>query len=129
MIVEVNTSRRAPQIVAQYLPPNAVPSSALSEGTALDALVPNPFFGAIRTRLTPDGGDDARVTTAEPYPQYAAVTRFRDSIGEFLVQTGLRRGGSVDPRAASRIRWYTSAAKRDTAPTVRRSWKLGDRSE
>jgi hypothetical protein len=62
---------------------NAIPSDMLAQGTALDALVPNPFFGVIKT------GDSllTQATTRasqllKPYPHYAGVSRFRDSRGD-----------------------------------------------
>jgi hypothetical protein len=96
---------------------NAVPSSALSQGTALDALVPNPFFGAIRT------GDSlltAATTRAsqllKPYPHYAGVNRFRDSIGEswyngFTSRLERRSAGGVTYQVS-----YTLSREEDTVP-------------
>ena len=96
---------------------NAVPSSALSQGTALDALVPNPFFGSIQT------GDSlltAATTRAsqllKPYPQYAGVTRFRDSIGEswyngFTSRLERRSSGGVTYQVS-----YTFSREEDTVP-------------
>ncbi len=96
---------------------NAIPSEALSLGTALDALVPNPFFGVIRT-------GDALLTAAntrasqllKPYPHYAGVTRFRDSVGESWY-----RGMTVkvERRSARGLAYqasYTLSREEDTVP-------------
>jgi hypothetical protein len=96
---------------------NAVPSAALSQGTALDALVPNPFFGTIRT------GDSlltAATTRAsqllKPYPQYVGVTRFRDSIGDSWYNGLTLR---LERRSTSGITYqasYTLSREEDTVP-------------
>jgi hypothetical protein len=62
---------------------NAIPSEHLSQGTALNNAVPNPFFGIIRSG---DAALTGRTTTAtqllRPFPQYTGITRFRDSVGD-----------------------------------------------
>ncbi len=62
---------------------NIVPSDALALGSALDTMVPNPFYGIIKTG---DGLLTQRNTRAsqllKPFPQYAGLTRFRDSVGD-----------------------------------------------
>jgi len=96
---------------------NAVPSDALSRGEALDALVPNPFFGQIRTG---DGLLTASTTRAsqllKPYPHYNGVTRFRDSIGEswyngFTSRLERRSAGGVTYQVS-----YTLSREEDTVP-------------
>jgi hypothetical protein len=96
---------------------NAIPSAALSQGTALDALVPNPFFGIIRT------GDSlltAATTRAsqllKPYPHYVGVTRFRDSVGDSWY-----RGMTVrlERRSTTGLTYqasYTLSREEDTVP-------------
>ena len=96
---------------------NTVPSSALSQGAALDALVPNPFFGAIRT------GDSlltAATTRAsqllKPYPHYSGVTRFRDSIGDSWYRGFTSR---LERRSAGGLTYqvsYTLSRQEDTVP-------------
>jgi hypothetical protein len=96
---------------------NVVPSAALSQGTALDALVPNPFFGTIRT------GDSlltAATTRAsqlqKPYPQYVGVTRFRDSIGDSWYNGLTLR---LERRSTSGMTYqasYTLSREEDTVP-------------
>ncbi|PYR01460.1 MAG: hypothetical protein DMF97_07625 [Acidobacteria bacterium] len=62
---------------------NAIPSDALSQGTGLDALVPNPFFGIIKTGDALLTASNTRASQLlKPYPQYAGITRFRDSVGD-----------------------------------------------
>jgi hypothetical protein len=99
------------------LPRNAIPSEALSQGTALDALVPNPFFGTIRT-------GDALLTAAstrasqllKPYPHYAGVVRFRDSAGDSWYRGLTMR---LEKRAAKGVTYqlaYTVSREEDTVP-------------
>ena len=96
---------------------NAIPSAALSQGTALDALVPNPFFGVIRT-------GDALLTAAntrasqllKPFPQYVGVTRFRDSVGDSWYKGVTMR---IEKRAAKGLSYqvaYTISREEDTVP-------------
>jgi hypothetical protein len=96
---------------------NAVPSEALSQGTALDALVPNPFFGVIRT-------GDALLTAAntrasqllKPYPHYTGVSRFRDSVGDSWYNGVTAR---IEKRAATGLTYqvsYTLSKEEDTVP-------------
>jgi outer membrane receptor protein involved in Fe transport len=96
---------------------NAIPSDALSQGTVLDALVPNPFFGIIRT-------GDALLTAAstrasqllKPYPQYAGVTRFRDSVGDSWYNGVTVR---LERRSAKGLAYqvsYTLSREEDTVP-------------
>ena len=59
---------------------NAVSADFLSLGTALNDLVPNPFFGKI-----PGFGASANVRRSQllkPFPHYDGVTRFRDPVGD-----------------------------------------------
>ncbi len=96
---------------------NAVSSDALSQGAALDALVPNPFFGIIRT-------GDALLTAAstrasqllKPYPHYAGVVRFRDSVGDSWYRGLTMR---LEKRAAKGVTYqvaYTLSREEDTVP-------------
>jgi hypothetical protein len=96
---------------------NAIPSDALSQGTALDALVPNPFFGIIRT-------GDALLTAAntraaqllKPFPHYVGVTRFRDSVGDSWYNGLTIR---LEKRAARGLTYqvaYTVSREEDTVP-------------
>jgi hypothetical protein len=61
---------------------NAVSTQFLPLGTALDDLVPNPFFGKI-------GGFGASATVRRsqllrPFPHYTDVSRFRDGVGDSI---------------------------------------------
>ena len=96
---------------------NAIPSAALAQGSALDALVPNPFFGIIRT-------GDSLLTAAstrasqllKPYPQYVGVARFRDSVGESWYRGLTIR---VERRASKGLAYqiaYTLSREEDTVP-------------
>jgi hypothetical protein len=96
---------------------NAVPSDALSLGTSLDALVPNPFFGIIRT-------GDALLTAAntrasqllKPFPHYAGITRFRDSVGESWYRGVTFR---IERRPSKGLMYqaaYTISREQDTVP-------------
>jgi hypothetical protein len=96
---------------------NAIPSDALSQGTALDALVPNPFFGIIKSG---DGLLTAANTRAsqllKPYPHYAGVTRFRDSVGDSWYNGMTLR---IEKRAAKGLTYqaaYTLSKEDDTVP-------------
>lgn len=96
---------------------NAIPSAALSQGTALDALVPNPFFGIIRTG---DGLLTAANTRAsqllKPFPHYAGVTRFRDSVGDSWYKGLTMR---LEKRSAQGLTYqvaYTISREEDTVP-------------
>jgi hypothetical protein len=96
---------------------NAVPSDALALGPALDALVPNPFFGMIRT-------GDALLTAAstraaqllKPYPHYAGVTRFRDSVGDSWYRGLTVRLEKRDARGLTYQIAYTLSREEDTVP-------------
>ena len=96
---------------------NAIPSEALSTGTALDALVPNPFFGIIRT-------GDALLTAAntrasqllKPYPQYVGVTRFRDSVGDSWYKGFTLRLEKRSVQGATFQVSYTLSQQKDTVP-------------
>jgi len=96
---------------------NAVPSSALSQGTALDALVPNPFFGVIRTGDSLLTAPTTRASQLlKPYPQYVGVTRFRDSIGDSWYNGLTLR---LERRSASALTYqvsYTLSREEDTVP-------------
>src|SRR5262249_44046388 len=96
---------------------NAVPSDALSQGAALDALVPNPFFGIIRT-------GEALLTAAttrasqllKPFPHYTGVTRFRDSAGDAWYKGVTFR---LERRSAQGLSYqvaYTISREEDTVP-------------
>jgi len=96
---------------------NAIPSSALSQAAALDALVPNPFFGIIRT-------GDALLTAAntrasqllKPYPHYVGVNRFRDSVGDSWYKGLTVR---LEKRSTKGLAYqvaYTLSREEDTVP-------------
>ena len=62
---------------------NAIPSDMLAQGAALDALVPNPFFGVIKTGDSLLTQSTTRASQLmKPFPHYSGVTRFRDSMGD-----------------------------------------------
>src|SRR6266536_4608169 len=96
---------------------NAVPADALALGPALNTVVPNPFFGIIRS------GDSAltgRTTSAaqllKPFPHYSGITRFRDSVGDawyrgFTLRLERRSDRSVTCQLA-----YTLSREEDTVP-------------
>ena len=96
---------------------NAIPSDALSQGSALDALVPNPFFGIIRT-------GDALLTAAntrasqllKPYPQYVGVTRFRDSVGDSWYHGVTLRLERRTTKGLTYQAAYTLSREEDTVP-------------
>ncbi len=96
---------------------NAVPSDALSLGTALDALVPNPFFGIIRTGDSLLTAANTRASQLlKPYPHYAGVTRFRDSQGESWYKGVTVR---LEKRADKGLTYqiaYTLSREEDTVP-------------
>ncbi len=80
---------------------NAMPSDALALGSALDALVPNPFFGVIKTGDSLLTQPTTRASQLmKPYPHYAGVTRFRDSMGDSWYNGFTARvdRNSTDPR-------------------------------
>ena len=96
---------------------NAIPSEALAQGTVLDALVPNPFAGIIRT-------GDALLTAAttrasqllKPYPHYVGVTRFRDTVGDSWYRAMTLR---LEKRASQGLTYqvsYTWSQEEDTVP-------------
>jgi hypothetical protein len=96
---------------------NSIPSAALSQGAALDALVPNPFFGIIKTG---DGLLTAANTRAsqlqKPYPQYTGITRFRDSVGDSWYNGVTLR---LEKRSAKGLTYqvaYTLSREEDTVP-------------
>lgn len=99
------------------LPRNAVPSDALSQGAALDALVPNPFFGIIRTGDSLLTAANTRASQLmKPYPQYAGVTRFRDSVGDSWYRGLTLR---LEKRSAKDLTYqisYTLSREEDTVP-------------
>src|SRR5262249_38487825 len=87
------------------------------QGTALDALVPNPFFGIIRTG---DGLLTAANTRAsqllKPFPHYVGVTRFRDSVGDSWYRGVTFR---LERRSATGLTYqiaYTLSREEDTVP-------------
>jgi hypothetical protein len=96
---------------------NAIPSEALSMGTALDALVPNPFFGIIRT-------GDALLTAAntrasqllKPYAHYVGVTRFRDTVGDSWYKGLTLRLEKRAVQGATFQVSYTLSQQKDTVP-------------
>ncbi len=96
---------------------NAIPSSALSQGTALDALVPNPFSGIIRTGDSLLTASTTRASQLlKPYPQYVGVTRFRDSIGDSWYNGLTLR---LERRSTSGVTYqvsYTLSREEDTVP-------------
>jgi hypothetical protein len=99
------------------MPRNVVPTDALALGAALDNLVPNPFFGTIRTG---DGLLTAANTRAsqllKPFPHYTGITRFRDSQGDswyrgLTVRLERRSGKALDYQVS-----YTLSHEEDTVP-------------
>jgi len=96
---------------------NAIPSDALSQGTALDALVPNPLFGIIRTGDSLLTAANTRASQLlKPYPHYAGVTRFRDSAGDSWYN-GLTL--KIERRSARGLAYqaaYTFSREEDTVP-------------
>ena len=60
---------------------NAAPAGFLDLGTALDDLVPNPFFGKITTGSL-SVANVRRSQLLLPFPHYTGVTRFRDPVGD-----------------------------------------------
>ena len=95
---------------------NAVPSDALALGSALDALVPNPFFGVIKTGdslLTQPTTRAAQLL--KPYPHYTNVSRFRDSIGDSWYQ-GFSARIQRSSRNLSFQLAYTLSKQEDTVP-------------
>lgn len=59
---------------------NAIPNETLALGDGLRALVPNPFFGKIRTGAV-SGAAVTRNQLLRPYPQFAGVTIGNTSYG------------------------------------------------
>lgn len=62
-------------VLAQYLEWNEFPVADLAQGNALNAMVPNPFFGAIKSSGC--GLDQPTIVQAQllrPYPEYCSVT-------------------------------------------------------
>jgi hypothetical protein len=96
---------------------NAVPSGALSQGTALDALVPNPFFGIIQRGDSLLTAANTRASQLlKPFPHYAGVTRFRESVGESWYSGLTMR---LERRSASGVTYqasYTLSREEDTVP-------------
>lgn len=99
------------------LPRNTVPSQHLSQGIALNAPVPNPFFGIIRT-------GDAALTGAttnagqllRPYPHYAGITRFRDSVGDSWYNGLTLRLEKHSQKGLTYQVAYTLSKEKDTVP-------------
>jgi outer membrane receptor protein involved in Fe transport len=95
---------------------NAIPSDALAQGAALDALVPNPFFGVIKTGDSLLTQSTTRASQLlKPYPHYTGVTRFRDSKGDSWYQgftARIDRSSTVLGFAVS----YTLSRQEDTVP-------------
>ncbi len=60
---------------------SAVPTSFLSLGTALDELVPNPYFGIIRSGAL-SVAQVRRSQILQPFNHYTGVSRFRDAVGD-----------------------------------------------
>ena len=96
---------------------NAIPSDALSQGTALDALVPNPFAGIIKTGDALLTATNTRASQLlKPYPQYAGITRFRDSVGDSWYNGLTFR---LEKRATQGLTYqvaYTLSREEDTVP-------------
>lgn len=96
---------------------NAIPSDALSQGTALDALVPNPFVGIIKTGDALLTATNTRASQLlKPYPHYAGITRFRDSVGDSWyngVTLRLERRGT---KGLTYQVAYTLSREQDTVP-------------
>jgi len=69
-------------VLAQYLEWNELPASDLSMGNALNAMVPNPFFGHITSSGC--GLDQPTIIQAQllrPYPEYCSVTEAPPAVG------------------------------------------------
>ncbi len=95
---------------------NAIPSDALALGSALDALVPNPFFGVIKTGDSLLTQPTTRASQLlKPYPHYTGLSRFRDSVGDSWYKGFIAR---VDGNAASLVFGvnYTLSRQEDTVP-------------
>ncbi|MBO0797964.1 MAG: TonB-dependent receptor, partial [Blastocatellia bacterium] len=60
---------------------DAVSADFLSLGTALNDLVPNPYFGIITTGAL-SAAQIRRSQLLRPFPQYTDVGRFRDAVGD-----------------------------------------------
>jgi hypothetical protein len=96
---------------------NVVPSDALSLGPELDALVPNPFFGIIKTGDSLLTAANTRASQLlKPFPQYTGITRFRDSKGDswyrgMTLRLERRSGKALDYQVA-----YTLSREEDTVP-------------
>jgi hypothetical protein len=99
------------------MPRNAVLSSALSQGAALDALVPNPFAGIIQRGDSLLTAANTRASQLlKPYPHYTGITRFRDSVGESWYNGLTLR---LERRSASGLAYqvsYTLSREEDTVP-------------
>ena len=100
----------------QNLSRNAIPSDALALGSALDAMVPNPFYGVIKTGDSLLTQSTTRASQLmKPFPHYAGVTRFRDSIGDSWYKGFTAR---VD-RSSTNLGFalsYTLSRQEDTVP-------------
>jgi hypothetical protein len=69
-------------VLAQYLEWNEMPASDLAMGNALNAMVPNPFFGHITSSGC--GLDQPTIIASQllrPYPQYCSVTEAEPAVG------------------------------------------------
>jgi hypothetical protein len=69
-------------VLAQYLEWNELPVQDLAMGNALNALVPNPFYGHIKSSGC--GLDQPTVVEAQllrPYPEYCSVTEAPPAVG------------------------------------------------
>ena len=96
---------------------NAIPSDALSQGTGLDALVPNPFFGIIKTGDALLTASNTRASQLlKPYPQYAGITRFRDSVGDAWYNGLTLRLEKRTTQGLSYQVAYTLSKEQDTVP-------------
>ena len=94
---------------------NAVPSDALSLGSALDTMVPNPFYGVIRTGdglLTQPNTRASQLL--KPFPQYAGLTRFRDSAGDSWYNGLTARLERTSANGVSMQVSYTLSREEDT---------------
>jgi hypothetical protein len=99
------------------LPRNSVPAEFLSQGTALNAPVPNPFFGIIRSGdavLT--GATTNAAQLLKPFPQYNGITRFRDSVGESWYNGLTLRLEKRAERGLTFQLTYTLSREEDTVP-------------
>jgi TonB dependent receptor-like, beta-barrel len=96
---------------------NTVPSELLSMGAGLNAVVPNPFFGIIRSG---DAALTGRTTNAaqllKPFPQYIGITRFRDTVGDAWYRGLTVRLEKRAQRGLTCQLAYTLSREEDTVP-------------